>query len=255
MSLSFPVSVDNLARFVAHLFEQDYAGSTITSYVSAISFVHKLLSVEDPCNSFLIKKMLQGCRKLTVTKDSRLPITPDILQKILAASEKTLSHLFARTRFKAMCTLAFCAFLRIGEMTASPNNLMFSGFRVNEGSLTLQFTSYKHSKGVASTHTLKSQPSSEYCPVRHMQQYIHLRGVKSGPLFLTESGEPVPRTVFASDLKAALDFSGLQGERYTSHSFRIGAASFMACKGASDFQIRQAGRWSSNAFLTYIRIN
>lgn len=138
------------------------------------------MKAEDPCNAFLIKKMLHGCKKLKVNKDSRLPITPDILRKILAASKKILSRLFVRTRFEPMCTLAFCAFLRIGEMTASPNNLMFSNVLVNEGPLTLQFTSYKQSKGVTSTHMVKSQPSSDICPVKHMQQYLQLRGGKSG---------------------------------------------------------------------------
>ena len=37
------------------------------------------------------------------------------------------------------------------------------------------------------------------------------------------------------------------------HSFRIGAATWAAAKGFTDTQIRQLGRWKSNAFLNYIR--
>ena len=36
---------------------------------------------------------------------------------------------------------------------------------------------------------------------------------------------------------------------------KIGGASYLASQGFSDLQIRQAGRWSSSAYLSYIRIN
>ena len=225
------------------------------SSVSGISFVHKLLSVDDPSRSFLIKKLLHGCRKLKSTQDSRLPITPHILAKLLQASTKTISSLFPRLWFMAMCTLAFHAILRVGEMTVSPNNLTLNSIHLKDQVLIINFVQYKHSKRVPSQHLVKAQPSSPTCPLRHMQQYLRARGQRPGPLFITEKGEGVPRQVFCTELKTALRFSGYHQERYTSHSFRIGAASSMASQGASDAQIRQAGRWASNAFLTYIRIH
>lgn len=253
MSLVFPLTVDHLAVYISHLYDSGYAASTITSFVSAISFVHKLLQVSDPSQSFVIKKILNGCRKVRSTQDSRLPISPHILAKLVHASRYTVSSLFSRLCFQAMCTLAFHAMLRIGEMTVSHNNLTLDCMQLENDALTIQFRHYKHSKGVPSYHVVKAQPSSQTCPVRHMQQYLQARGKRPGPLFITEAGEGVSRKLFCSDLNVALTFSGYHDKRYTSHSFRIGAASFMASQGASDAQIRQAGRWASNAFLTYIR--
>ena len=40
---------------------------------------------------------------------------------------------------------------------------------------------------------------------------------------------------------------------FRSHSFRIGAATWLASKGVLDEAIKHMGRWSSNAFKRYIR--
>ena len=199
--------------------------------------------------------MLQGCRKLTGVPDGRLPITKLILEKILSVSRTTISCVFSRVRFQAMCSLAFYALLRVGEMTSSDNNLSLKSVVFQDNYMSLNFKTYKHSSGDGASLRINALSSPDSCPMSLMQAYMGYRGSKASPLFLTTSGEAVPRQVFTSELKSALDFAGFDSKRYTSHSFRIGAASHMAETGASDAQIRQAGRWSSNAFLSYIRSN
>ena len=80
-----------------------------------------------------------------------------------------------------------------------------------------------------------------------------LRGTTSGPLFCWPGGAPVKRSIFVEQLNRALTFYNLDPTLYKAHSFRIGAATWAAAKGLSDPQIRQLGRWKSNAFLNYIR--
>ena len=253
LSLTFPVPVDHLVAYISYLFDQNYASSTITSFVSAISFVHKITDYPDPGEKPLIKKLLQGCRKLKATSDGRLPISIDILHQILKSSSVTMSAVFALKRFQAMCTLALHALLRVGEMTASKNNLTFGCILMENDAVSINFTCYKHSAGSRATLRINAKPSND-CPVMALRVYIALRGISPGPLFITTSGEEVLRQVFTQELKSALDFTGIQSNRFTSHSFRIGGATHMALNGASDTQIRQAGRWASNAFLSYIRI-
>ena len=48
--------------------------------------------------------------------------------------------------------------------------------------------------------------------------------------------------------------AGWQGN-FTSHSFRVGAASTAAALGTPDYMIRAMGRWNSDAYLLYVRLS
>ncbi|KAK1896224.1 Recombinase cre [Dissostichus eleginoides] len=75
------------------------------------------------------------------------------------------------------------------------------------------------------------------------------------PLFLTETGKMATRFWFQKHFHNVLHISGIFSEHYSSHSFRIGAASTAARLGISDQTIQVLGRWSSQAYHTYIRNN
>lgn len=255
MNFNFPVTTQTLTYFVAYLYEMKYAATTITSTISAISFAHNLASMPDPASSFIIRKLLQGARKLGDNQDSRLPITMAMLHNVIQASEILISNLFHRCCFQAMCALAFHALLRVGEMTSSPNNLHLRHIHIMASSLHINFEKFKHSKGKTSQHNIQAESGSLACPVTCLRRYLLVRGQKEGPLFLRVDGTAVTRREFQADLRRHLAHWGYPVQRYNTHSFRIGAATHMAQKGASDAQIRQAGRWASNAFTAYTRVH
>ena len=189
--------------------------------------------------------------------DARLPVSPQILAKLLQALPQTTSSVYDVRLFGAMFTLCFHAFLRIGEVTYSAagpvHTLLLSSLSpVTPKGFTVTLHSYKHSQGRA--HHIHVAPSvgSVPCAVTHMHQYLMLRGSNQGCLFLAASGSPVSGAQFNQALKAALVFCDLPSD-IKSHSFRIGAATYAAEIGLSDSKIRSLGRWHSNAFLRYIR--
>lgn len=92
------------------------------------------------------------------------------------------------------------------------------------------------------------------CPVNALYQYIQLRGVLPGPLFIFPGGIPVSYQHFSSCLRNSLIWAGFQPTQYTSHSFRIGAASTAAASGVPDEEIQHMGKWKSLAFKRYIRL-
>jgi hypothetical protein len=78
--------------------------------------------------------------------------------------------------------------------------------------------------------------------------------VSSGDWFLSYrqtfrlSGE-----VLNQSLKKVASRLGLNVDKYSSHSLRIGGASVLAAAGVPDYVIMKMGRWKSLAFLMYIR--
>ena len=91
--------------------------NTVSSYVSALGYSHKFLRYSDPTKAFFIIQMLKGYNKLGYRLDARLPITLPVLQKLIESSATLSISEFQCCPFRAMCTTAFFAFLRIGEMT------------------------------------------------------------------------------------------------------------------------------------------
>ena len=151
-----------------------------------------------------------------------------------------------------MFTLAFRFGLRIGEMTRSPHNLLLRQITLDYPVLTVHFSSFKHSTPNPLPHKIQADPFNLLCPVRHLITYLKLRGNVEGPFFILD-GQPVSQKFFNTQLKNLILLIGEDADRYSSHSFRIGSATLWAHQGKSDAQMRQLGRWNSNALDKYIR--
>ena len=106
----YPSNEKILSCFIAYLFSNDMKPATIYSHVSAISFKHKSMNFADPADSFVIKKILKGVKNLRNSNDTCLPITEEILVKIIGALDCVVSSYFHRTMLKAMFAIAFYAF-------------------------------------------------------------------------------------------------------------------------------------------------
>jgi hypothetical protein len=71
-------------------------------------------------------------------------------------------------------------------------------------------------------------------------------------LFVHFGGDPLAAYQFGHTLKLGLKTIGLPLERFSSHSFRIGAATSAASCGLSDECIMNMGGWKSAAYKLYI---
>ena len=262
---SSPISPATLALFIAYLFERNYASSTVNTYVSALGYFHRLAGHCDPTKTFYIIEMLKGYGKLCHKLDSRLPITLPILVRMMQASNDVCVSQYQSYMFKAMCSMAFFAFLRIGEITVSKRE-SFSSNLLQLGqvsrqcgqndevvSLVITFKNYKHNYN-QNPFSIVLARQLNACPVKSFLDYFLLRGPSSGPLFINQEGLPVLRSDFCKMLCSVVHLCNLDPTKYNGHSFRIGAATYAAEQGFSDTQIRQLGRWKSDAFKKYIRI-
>ena len=117
----FPVDSETLALFVAYLYEKSYSSTTVLTYISAIGYVHRLAGCSDPSKADRVQLILRGYFKIRpASADTRLPITLPLLERIIAALELTQPSRFQRILGQAMCSLAFFATLRVGEILYCP---------------------------------------------------------------------------------------------------------------------------------------
>lgn len=77
------------------------------TYLSAISYSHNIQQMVDPTQNFAVKKCMH----------KRLPITPDLLARLVQSLHFTSNSAFHRILLKAMYLQTFHEFMRVGEMT------------------------------------------------------------------------------------------------------------------------------------------
>ncbi len=253
----FPAHVRSVYSFIAHLFSLGYAPSTITSYLSAVAYFHKINDHPDPTSSFLIKKMVQGARKMRPTADIRAPITPSILHRLVESTSRTTDSYYNRLLISAMYLLAFHAFLRIGEIAVSSPSRIADVIQLSQVSLSdtlcITFKKYKHHSGPPVVIAVPKH-SGLFCPVQALANYLSFRSSQPGPLFMFPDGAPVSKSFFQKNLSLSLSFLNINSKTFKGHSFRIGAATTAAIQGQSEEQIQRMGRWKSDAFKKCIRI-
>ena len=94
---------------------------------------------------------------------------------------------------------------------------------------------------------------SSTCPHHPLDRYHKVSGdvTPSAPLYQAGKFHPLSRAAVTNTLRQLLKQAGTDHSHYSSHSFRIGAATTAAAAGLPAWLIKNLGRWSSNAYLTY----
>lgn len=253
LSCAFPISIDNLSCFIQFLFNTGLPASSIASSLSALSYYHKLWAYEamDPTKAFSTTQLMVAIRKERPTSDGRKPISENILLTMFNNLARLNLSYYELSLFRAMFFLMFHFGLRVGEVTNSPHNINNCQLEIVGDRLRLTFSTYKHSPAQPFSHFIRATDSL-ICPVPVLARYASLRGNCRGPFFML-GGNAVTRDLFNSRLRETLVLCHLDTSSYSSHSFRIGAASLWAAKGLSYDLIRRLGRWKSSAGLKYLR--
>jgi hypothetical protein len=258
---SLPADEWTLCLFATWL-AQDLKVASIKVYLSAVRALHIEQGYTDPMKDCLrLQRVLKGIKRSQgASPDTRLPVTPIILRSIF-------HHLDMGTyddvMFWAACCLAYFGFLRSSEFTV-PNATAFSSHlhlsvndvtvdqRVDPSQIQVNIKVSKTDPFRQGCIIALGQGRSPLCPVEAVLSYLSIRGGTSGPLFVRANGVPLTRTFFTERLRTLLSAAGIAG-RYSSHSFRIGAATSAALAGVPEHMIQTLGRWTSSAYLTYIR--
>ena len=161
------------------------------------------------------------------------------------------------------CCLASFGFRLASEFTTPPQNnylprctLLVSD--INIGIDSNLYVRIKMSKvdPFRQGHVLLIAPTNTpICAVSAMEFFLQCRGNSPRPLFKFANNTFLTRNKLNIVMKSWLSPLHLDTNRFSSHSFRIGAASTAAAAGLPNWLIQILGRWSSQCYIRYIRIS
>ena len=144
-----PVDVSAICAFLAYLHRKGYAPKTMSTFLSAITYAHKLLDFPDPTSAFVVSKLIAGAYRMRPTFDIRLPISVTILNRLVESLVHTTESMYDQCLYKALFRFAFNTFARIGELTSSVNSavqlqdIVFQGIKPHQ-SVTVTFRNFKY---------------------------------------------------------------------------------------------------------------
>ncbi|CAH3170712.1 unnamed protein product [Porites evermanni] len=236
--------------------------SSIKVYLSAVCSLHIEQGFPDPLlNCLRLQRVLRGVKRSQGSPAAqRLPITDSLLLVIHRALDLKL---FDHCAFWAACMLGCFGFLRVAEFTV-PNLTSFSpaihlsvadiavDSRQSPTCLRVRIKASKTDPFRQGCHIHIGLGRAPLCAVHALLAYLSIRGNAPGPLFLLANGQPLSRAILTDWLWQIFSTAGIEGN-FSSHSFRIGAATVAARNGIPDHLIQALGRWTSNAYQLYIR--
>lgn len=258
--VTWPIPKEQIIWFISYCFEKMYSPKTITSYISGLSFYHKINGWYNISDLFIIRKLLEGCRRMRPSVDCRAPISIKMLQNLCTLLSSVTFNEYEATLFKALFTTAYFGMFRVGELTVTGSKGCVDVDNVSirrDGklvSICLKYTK-TNQYGNPIIVRIPCEENDIICPVCNMKNFLAVRPKVQGPLFVHSNMKGVTRYQFAAVLKKCVEKSQFNSHAIKTHSFRIGRATQLAIMGVSDENIMKLGRWTSNAFGSYIRIN
>jgi integrase len=199
----------------------------------------------------------------------RNPLTrPKLLRILRVLSDPRYATSHEGITLRAAFTLAFAAFLRIGELTYSahdvqqPQALDFSRWFVTKQSvivaedlsaLEISLPASKTDPFRKSVTITVAATGDAGCPVQAMSSYLSFdKRPPNAPLFVAPGNQPFSREYVVRRLRTLAQSAGFSSEAMNGHSFRRGAATWAHSRGIPEDTIQILGRWSSSAYKLYI---
>lgn len=261
LTTSWPAKAEKIIMFISYCFETGYSPSTISTYISGLSYFHKLHNWYDPSELFVIKKLLEGCHRSRKRVDNRAPITPLMLRAICLSVPIMCYNDYEAALFNAAYLLAYFGLLRVSELVFTTHQhsgraLQFSDITFNDNNTAVTISIRQSKTNQAGPPTVLRIPCESdpaVCPVCSLSAFCAIRPKGHGCLFQHQNGSPLTRSQFSGVLTKCISSHGQSGKRILTHSFRIGRATDLASQGVAHDAIMKMGRWRSSAYQAYIR--
>ena len=266
--------MDDVLTFInfSH-FYKNHSASTTEAYLSGLKMLHvhrfgSAAQFEVP----LVKRVIRGLKNKEAVsfepRDHRLAMSFDAL-KILGNMISSLNWpKNDRIIIWSACLLAFWGSFRLGEILSltarspSDHTLLWDAISFPKGSKGVNIfvrcpkTSLDPRGQV--TFVAEFPNDARYCPVAYLERVRKLTFAKpSSPVFTFVSGKCVYIQLVRDLLKKLSSILPGSGCHFNGHSFRAGLPTVMASHPDmfSNREVKQTGKWSSDAADRYMRLN
>ena len=258
--------------------------STVRSYISGIKHILVTDGYEWNDGLVILNTLTKSCKLKNDTLKVRLPIQKGLLELILFRIQRKFDNQpYLETMYITAFLLQYYGLFRVGEIAYSPHSI--KAINVHEANsisnpriLIVLYSSKTHNiheppqkikifgnktieisdKNSTGRYTIQKRDLGKFCPVQWTKKFIEMRGPISNDdenLFtLRDRGKtPITGAQLRKLLREILTSFGLQADLYDTHSFRIGRATDLFKSGVHIEDIKQLGRWKSNAVYKYLK--
>lgn len=244
--------------FIIRDFEKGISAAAINRELAGLAFLFKWQGRRDHTKDFWLRQAVKGYRKEYKQRDGRRPVSFEMLKQLMLSLEMVCRSIYERVLFKAAFALAFFGALRVSELVspskAIPGGLMHGEVKLLEDRVRIWISRSKTDQAGRGRY-LEFGKIAEFsiCSVRIVQSFKEVRPALTGPFLIHEDDECLSRYQFVTVFKKCVVIVGCDPLQFSSHSFRIGAATEAARAGLSQEVIRRIGRWDSDRFKLYVR--
>ncbi len=262
-----PATDSTVALFLISKHQAKVCSQTISSYISAIKWAHKLANKDDPTEKFLVREVAEACKRLPQKKQNKIrqPLPFSVLVNICTiAKNKSLASL----RTACLFSLGFHGFLRSHELL----NLKRKDLKIKENKnneyLQIYIEESKTDRYKRGNKIVLSARQDATCPVSLIKEYFQKASLNkkcnsSQKIFCNlapdsnklEFSKPLGYSRFREIFRDALRSVKCSNiSNLSCHSLRIGGATFAVKKGIPKNLIKKHGRWlTDNVFESYAR--
>ena len=112
--------LQDIVNFIAHMFKSGLSHSTVNSYILGLSFFSRLNNYEDYTKRCIAMKMIDGVKRSRSSQmDTRLPISRELLSRIISVLPSICSSIHESRLFSAAFSLAFHGLFKAGESSVT----------------------------------------------------------------------------------------------------------------------------------------
>lgn len=243
---TLPAEPDTIAMFIASQAADGLNPSTLTRRLAAIRLVHLGAGYPSPHNTIQVTEVMRGIRRdWGKPPDRKAPAVEDEIKKMIDAVETETNK---GLRDRALLLFGFAGAFRRSELVA----LNTWNLEKREEGLKITIEQSKTDQEAQDqVIAILRQPSSSYCPVQALQDWLAVAEIERGALFRRMyrsdkvGGTRLSPQSVAMVIKDYAHKAGLDSARYSGHSLRSGFLTSAARNRASIFKMADQSRHRS----------